>query len=531
MRVPTGPRHPSRSRSLPKAVAAGVTAALLLTACSAGGEAAAGKPNTEPAGVGDLLTVAYQAAPPTLDPAKIDQAFAGFVNPAYEPLIRRASDGSLKPALATSWKYVGKGNKLFELTLREKVTFADGGSLSADGVVKHLRYVQKTGGASAAFLQGATFTASGDRTVRIKFATPNPVVPDILTQDYVIGDVISPKALAKPTALATSTSGAGPYTLDPKATVAGDHYTFVANPHYWNKSDVHYKRVVLRAIANPNTAINALKTGQVDVASADYSVSASAKSAGLQIVQTPFVIQGINFLDRDGSLLKPLGDVRVRQAINYAIDRTAISKALLGEYGVPTSQFTVPGGEGYVAENKNAYPYDLAKAKRLLAEAGYPNGFTLPMLSLPYAGIGTMAQALSDQLGKAGIHVKLRTLNNPNAYLKELSGGDIASAAVGYGYQPTYMEGVGLFMPTAPVFNPRKSTSPELTRLFGELTTASQQERPAAARAIHDWLVDNAWFAPVAASPVFYYARANVGGLKVSAKSPLANLADWYPVR
>ncbi|MGW4874689.1 ABC transporter substrate-binding protein [Streptomyces chartreusis] len=507
-----------------------MAATLLLSACSAGSDVA-GRPKKTAAGVGDRLTMAYQAAPPSLDPAKIDQAFSGYLSPAYEPLIRRASDGSFKPGLALSWRYVGQDNKTFELVLRPKVTFADGETLTAQGVVKHLRYIQKTGGSSAALLTGATFSAPGPRTVRISFATPNPVVPDILTQDYLIGDVISPKALAKPANLSTTTAGAGPYMLDPKETAAGDHYTYVPNPHYWNKKDVHYRRIVLRTIANPNTAVNALKTGQVDVAAADYSVSAAAKSAGLQIVQTPFVIQGINFLDRDGTKLKALGDVRVRQAINYAIDRKAVSTALLGEYGVPTSQFTVPGGEGYVSENKDAYSYNPAKAKQLLAEAGYPDGFTLPMLSSPFAGIGTMSQALSDQLAKVGIRVKLHTVPNPSDYVKQLSSGSIPAAAVGYGYQPTYMEGVGLFMPTASVFNPRKSTSPQLTKLFNNLTTASQHERPAAARAVHKWLVDNAWFAPVAASPVFYYARPTVGGIKVSPKSPLANVADWYAVR
>ncbi|MEU3464324.1 ABC transporter substrate-binding protein [Streptomyces sp. NPDC006733] len=529
--MPLPTRRPRHRWILPKSLAAGLTAALVTSACSAGGTAAPGTAHATPAGVGNLLTMAYQAAPATLDPAKVDQAFAGFVSPAYEPLIRRASDGSLQPGLATSWAYVGTGNKTFELTLRDHVTFADGTALTAQGVVQHFQYIQRAGGTAAALLAGAVITAPGDRTVRLTFALPNPVAPDIMTQDYVIGDVISPTALTAPAALATTTSGAGPYALDPAATVAGDHYAFVANPRYWNKAQVHYKRIVLRVIANPNTALNALKTGQVDAAATDFSISSSAKTAGLQIVQTPFVIQGIALLDRDGSLLKPLGDVRVRRAVNYAIDRGAISKALLGEYGVPTTQFTVPGGEGYVRANATAYPYDPAKARQLLAEAGYPDGFTLPMLSSPFAGIGTMAQALSDQLGKVGIRVKLRTLTNPNAYVSELAGGKTASAAVGYGYQPTYLEGLGLFLPTAPVFNPRKSASPQLTALFGKLAVAAQAQRPAAAQAVQAWLVDNAWFAPVAASPVFYYARPTVGGVKVSPNSPMANLADWYPVR
>jgi peptide/nickel transport system substrate-binding protein len=531
-RVPL-PDPPPRRRSSGRRAFLVAAAAVTLTATAAcsgtGGTDGRGAANTgAPSGVGEQLTLAYPAAPNNLDPAKINQSAALFVTPAYDPLIRRASDGSLEPGLAESWEYVGTDNTVFELTLRSGVTFSDGAELDAAGVVAHLEYVQAAGGPQAGYLVGASFAAPEPMTVRITFGTPNPLAPDILTQDYVIGDVISPAALADPEQLAGSSAGAGPYTLDPEATVAGDHYTYVANPDYWNKDQVHYRKMVLRVITDPNTALNAIRTEQVDVTLGDYSTVEAAKSAGLQVAQVPFVFAGLAFLDRDGSLVPALGDVRVRQAINYALDRETISEALLGEYGLPTEQTGIPGTDDHVEADAGRYAYDPDKARELLAEAGYADGFDLTVLSTPPAGIGAMAQVVADQLSKVGIRVSLQT-KDPNGYMSDLASGRYPAAAIGYGAQPTYIEGPGLFLPSAAVFNPRKSEDPELTALYATLAGASEDERPAAAQAVQHRLIEQAWFAPVVFSPVFYYAAPDLGGLAVTPQSPIPNLVDWYP--
>ena len=206
------------------AVALATTTSVALAAC--GGQVAGTTSTTSSGKTGEVLTVGFSIqGPQTLDPAKAPQNYAWFEELAYEPLIVQRSDGSLAPGLATSWSYTGTGNTTFVLHLRPGVKFSDGSSLTAQGVADDLSYVVKSAGQMSPFFAGDTFTATGPLTVTIKAASPNPDFPQILTQDDVVGDIISAKGLQSPSLLGTQTFGAGPYMLDAAATVAGNQYT------------------------------------------------------------------------------------------------------------------------------------------------------------------------------------------------------------------------------------------------------------------------------------------------------------------
>ncbi|MGN6606294.1 MAG: ABC transporter substrate-binding protein [Jatrophihabitans sp.] len=528
---------PVSSLTLRRATTLACTAALAagLTACGGGSSSRSttstggGKPVA-----GATLTIAAQAPPNSLDPAQVASALTAYTIPAYDSLIYRAADGSLQPDLASSWKAVGSTNQQLDVTLRSGVTFSDGAPVTADAVLASLQYAQKAPGAQAAMLVGMTFTKTGPSSITIKSATPNPMLADTFTQFTGVGQIISPKGLANPKALSASgvSHGAGPYVLDPSATVAGDHYTYTARAGYFDTDRQHYKKIVVRVIANPQSVVNALKTGQVDVAiGGDSSVLSQVTAAGLKVTSVPFVFQGLALLDRSGQVSKPLGDVRVRQAINYAIDRATVTKAVLGASGVPTVQTVVQGADGYSDTAAKQYPYDPAKAKQLLAAAGYPNGFTLPVASAQFAGIDTMAQAIQGQLAKVGIKVQLKTDTDIPTYLGDLTSKKFPAAAVGYGAQPMFQEGQGLFLPTAPVFNGFKSNDPKLTALFAKASAADPTTRAKLDQQMEEYLVDQAWFAPVAFSPVFYFSRPSLGGLQLSGKAPIATPLDWYDTK
>ncbi|MEW1642320.1 ABC transporter substrate-binding protein [Streptomyces sp. NPDC091219] len=528
----------SRTRRAARLTRGGLVAlsaglALTLTACGGGTGATAGAQSTGKAVAGDTLTVAEQQAPPTMNPGSLDLGFVDFTMLSYESLFYLSPDGTVQPALATSWKYVGSGNTELSVTLRPGVKFADGTAVTADAVKASLEYAKKAQGNQAHYLTDATITATGPLTLTIKLAKANPILPTLLTQSYGIGQIISPKGLASASKLTpTDTSqGAGPYIYQPSQSVAGDHYTYTANPSYYDKAKQHYKKIVMKIVQNGQTAVNAMKTGQLDVYKGDYTSAASAKSAGMSTVGLPVILQGLSLIDRDGEVSKPLGDVRVRQAINYAIDRDAVTKALLGDAGTPTVQTVIKGGDGYSADLADSYPYDPAKAKELLKAAGYPDGFTLPVLAATFVGFDTMAQAIAGQLSKVGIKVKVTAVTSITSFVENQTNKKYPAVSGGFTQEPMYLEGLDLFMPGSKVFNGFGSTSAELTKLFDQAAAAAPAERAGLDRQMQEYLVKNAWFAPVAFTPVNYYVRPGIGGVKVSAGAPFASPLAFYATK
>jgi peptide/nickel transport system substrate-binding protein len=520
----------ARRRTGVGAAAVALAAVTSVTLAACGGQTTAGTSHTIGSGkVGEVLTVGFSVqAPATLDPAKAPQNYAWFEQLAYEPLIVQRSDGSLAPGLATSWSYTGTGNTTFVLHLRRGVKFSDGSSLTAQDVVDHLSYVVKSAGQMSSFFAGDTFTATGPLTVTIKSASPNPDFPQILTQDDVVGDIISAKGLQSPSLLGTQTFGAGPYMLDASATVSGDHYTYVPNPNYYDKTSVHWKRVVVKIITDPQSMLNAMKTGQVQLANGDPTTLAAAKQAGLTVTSTPDLWMGVTLADRGGTMAKPLADVRVRQALNYATDRTAISKALFPGTGTAASQPAPPGGYGYDPGLDSAYPYDVSKAKQLLAAAGYPHGFSLKIVTGDYGGENLMAQALAQQWQQAGVNLQVTDDANSNQFYAAAFGAKFPAFMTVFGQVPTWIEGPSLFLPSAS-YNPFHTASASLASLYQQEARSSGAQQDALDRRIEAYLVNQAWFVPVVTIGLPYYSTSAVADTATSAKAPLLELYEVRP--
>ncbi|GAA5193695.1 ABC transporter substrate-binding protein [Rugosimonospora acidiphila] len=502
-------------------VLAGLSAAALLavTACSASST------SDSDGGASKTLTVATVVSPQTLDPAKAVQNNAWLEQLAYEPLIVRRSDGSLAPGLATSWEYHGEGNTTFVLHLRTKVQFSDGTALTAQNVVDHLTYVVASAGQMASFLAGDTFTATDATTVTITSKSANPNFPEIFTQDYNIGGVISSTGLKSPSALGTQTAGAGPYMIDTAQTVAGDHYTYLPNPHYYDPPQVHWAKVVIRVITSPQSVLNAVRTGQADVAVGDPSTVTAARQAGLTVAAAPLLWSGVVLADRGGTMAPALADVRVRQALNYATDRAAIAGALFAGVGQPTNQITVPGGYGYDPALDKTYPYDTAKARSLLTEAGYPQGFTLRMVTPEYQQLNLMAQALKQQWKQVGVNLEITDYANSNQYTSDAFGGKFPAFMTAFGQLPIWMEGPSLLLPSA-AFNPLHHADPALQNLYDQAARATGPDRDALDRQVEAYVTDQAWFVPVVTTSLPYYARKTVTGVRTSAKAPLLELYE-----
>jgi peptide/nickel transport system substrate-binding protein len=200
--------------------------------------------------------------------------------------------------------------------------------------------------------------------------------------------------------------------LLPQETVPGDHCTYVPNKFYYDQSKIVWGKVVSRYMTEPNTVLAAMKTGQVDVAGGDAATADAATAAGINVTSSGRPsFSGMYFWDKVGQLQKAIADVRVRQAMNYALDRPTIARALFGKYATPSSN-PFPGSYAATAKHRDFYKYDAPKARSLLAAAGYPNGFTfkatlLGSVLFPAFKVESVAQTAQKYFADVGIKVDL----------------------------------------------------------------------------------------------------------------------------
>ncbi|SEL30210.1 ABC transporter substrate-binding protein [Streptacidiphilus jiangxiensis] len=462
-----------------------------LTACN-GSSTGGGGTN------GDTLTLVSAAAPASLDPAKANVGSDNwFVNLTYDSLLRMGPGGTVTPDLATAWGYTGSGNREFSLTLRAGVRFADGTPVTAQAVAASLNYARTHGLNQSWDSAIDSVTATGPLTVRIHCSSPHPDLPQLLSQVLLVGSVISPSGLAHQEDLGTASYGAGPYVLDVAHTVSGDHYTYTPNPNYWDKSKIHWKRVVIKVIANPTSALQAVETGQADVLGINSGQVATAKGSGLAVTMSPAAFVGVNLVDRAGVLAPPLKDVRVRQALNYAVDRAAITKAVVQQYGQPTDEISLPGLDGYASDADNHYPYDPARAKQLLAAAGYPDGFALTMETQGFLGIDLVTQAVVAEWRKIGVTVNITTDSSIGQWLGNATSKRFPVLGFGYGGASTYLLSLDWMLPHPTAFNPFASQDPQLTSMLAAAAAAPAAQAPALDQNVMRYVVDQAWFVSV----------------------------------
>jgi peptide/nickel transport system substrate-binding protein len=517
-----------------------LAATLALAACGSTkpGTTAGGTPGANvggSAGGGGTLTIANTEPPGDLNPliSTNDGAQVMYSDLAYEPLIYvDAKTNSYQPGLALKWNYVEDGGA-FVMHLRPNVQFSDGEKLTAQAVVASLKAVKTLHGGLAVYAAVMKrIEATGPLTVKITLTGHDPDLPLLLSQTMMGPDVVSPKALKNDLkGLSTKTVGTGPYMLDPKQTVTGSTYTYVPNPNYYDKSKVHYKKVVLQVIANLSSQLNALRTGQVRFAWGSASTIPQAKAAGLKVYSGPSSWVGALLFDRDGVLAKPLANLKVRQALNYAINRKANAETIYGKgLAEPVAQPQVRGYSGFVESLNNYYPYDPAKAKQLLKEAGYPNGFDLTVgaTTNEYVGSASMANALAQDWDAIGVKVHIKSYATVNQLVTPWINAKLPVTAGGYNGLPMYTQVQQTLTKDAGLFNPFKSTDPALTKLMKAAEDAPTPEASTAAlEAIQKWVVENAWFAPVANSHVIYYADPKLKGVAVSPLAYNANPVGW----
>jgi peptide/nickel transport system substrate-binding protein len=440
---------------------------------------------------------------------------------AYEPLIWAKPDGTNAPGLALKWGFVGGSHKVFQLTLRQNARFSDGEPVTAAAVASSLAaFAAAKNTMSADLGPNPKFKATGKWTVRITMTVPNPSVDVLLTQVAENwGFIVAPKAVANRSLFTKATYGAGPYMLDYAKSAPGDHYTFVPNPYYYDKSAIHVKQLYIKVFTDASSELQALRAGQLDVVtSGDPTAAPTAEAAGFQVTGAPNAVLLIQL----NAKLKPLSDARVRRAMNYALDRKAIVTALYGKYATPSSEAIIPSDADPGLENY--YNYDPAKAKALLTAAGYPNGFAF---TLDYgAGQDKMAALVAHYLDAVGIQTKTTSFATSAAYydrmFKFVDGGWIIGAGTGgttpLDYNP--------FMAPGSAFRGAEPVNKKVDTLF--YTGLKSKDSIKYWKQMWAITVTDAWFLPTVAPNNLYFSVKSVGGVKATQARPYTYPTEWF---
>jgi peptide/nickel transport system substrate-binding protein len=353
------------------------------------------------------LTVAQGIDADTLDPQVTSSSAVWSVTlNIYDTLLTRDRTGKLQSALALSYRPLN--DTTWQVTLRPGVKFHNGEPFDANAVKFSIeRALDRT--VKSVFASSLDTIARVDvvdpLTVNIVTKAPDPILPSRLCMQQ--GQILPPKYAsdAGPEGLAKRPVGAGPYRFVHWR--KDEAVTLEAVADHWRKPKI--AKVVFKPVPEGAGRVAAVKTGAVDIATAIPPVDFAGIQKGDRTTGIEVTSNRAFLLNLDTIGFKPFQDRRVRQALNLAIDKDAIVKNTLNGYGRVLATSVIPEAFGH-NPNIKPYPYDSAKAKKLLAEAGYPNGFQVGFDTTigRYPQDKEIAEVVAGQLAKVGVKVDVQ---------------------------------------------------------------------------------------------------------------------------
>jgi peptide/nickel transport system substrate-binding protein len=316
--------------------------------------------------------------------------------------------------------------------------------------------------------------------------------------------------------------GSGPYIYDADASTQGSSYTLTKNPDYWDSETYPYEKLVLKVFTDNTAGLNALKTGQIDGILADASTVDEAKSSGKEVVTMRGVTTRLLITDHNGEKIPALGDVRVRQAMNMVFDRDAIAEDLYRGYADPAYQIFRVGSDAYLEDlTEDPYPYDVEAAKALMGEAGYADGFTLQIPFFEGQGHDLLFPYVTEQLGQLNITVEQVNLTGPDAITNLLSG-EYPVPLWQLGNYGESLQDIKDYILVDGIWNVSHQPDATIDELWQKvLSSTTDEEKVAAEQEINQYVIDQAWFVPMAYPDGFYAYDPSVEIAKVSDFSAL----------
>lgn len=390
---------------------------IVLSGCSSSGGAsgtggakdAAGTGGSKTAGPAkDTLVVGQDIDAGTLDPQKQGKMpDMNILINIFDTLLTRDADNKLAPALATDWKAVN--DTTWQFKLREGVKFHDGEPFNAD-VVKYSIDRLKNPATKSPIVELNSVKevkVVDANTVDIVTDGPDPILPNKLT---LFGGVMVPPNYIKEKGddnFAKNPVGTGPFKF--VSWQKDNKVVMDANPDYWLGAP-KLKHLTFKIIPNAADMVAALKTGEIDIAAAGVTADVADQlkgNADIDVVSSPWI--RTFYISLDAAQDGPLSKKEVRQALNYAIDVKTIIDTVLGGHASRVATLIPKQNFGYDA-SVAPYEYNPDKAKQLLAQAGYPQGFSIQFdAGNQDSGI---VQIISDMLGKVGVKVQANLVDS-----------------------------------------------------------------------------------------------------------------------
>lgn len=373
---------------------------LALSAAVACALAGPGAVLAKEAGGGGTLRVGANANPSSLDPAT---GGAGsdhvFLYPIFDTLIEWEYDSlKAKPGLAKSWKYTDP--KTLVLTLQEGVKFHDGTAFDAEAVKINLdrNRSDKRSNIRTDLANVESVDVTGPLEVTLHLKEADSALPLILSDRA--GMMMSPKAI-KEFGDRTDRNPVGTGAMKFVSWADGAKLVLARNENYWKAGKPKLDGIEFHIIPDPATRLRAVMSGQADIAYQleGHQLPIMQRMKSLQTFNDPTVYVYQLYVNSSRGALK---DPRVRQALNYAIDRDAFVKATMGGAGEP-AYMNLPKSHWAYSPEARLYDYNPDKAKQLLAEAGYPNGLTLDLRGYNDQASVQKQEFLLNQLAKVGV--------------------------------------------------------------------------------------------------------------------------------
>jgi len=405
----------TKSRFLGTLFALAFLSATALAGCSSGTEADPGdkEQTSAEAKSGGTLVIVRKADANSLDPHFITNIpSANYIfGKVYEGLVKTNKEMEFQPSLATEWKQLD--DVTWEFKLRQGVTFHDGTAFQAHAVKQTMeRVLDKRLGSprAAVFSMVKEVKVVDDFTVQ--FILNDPFAPLLSVLASNEGSILSPKAIGEQgEKLAKHPVGTGPFVFH--SWTPGQEIMLVRNEKYWGAKP-KVDQVVFKVVPEDATRLAMVETGEAHIGDQLplTELERVQSSAAMSLVRTEGLgVEWIGFNVKK----KPFDDVRVRQAIAYAVEKDAIISGVYNNVGSKTDSALSPKVFGF-HPSLRGYDYDLNKAKQLLGEAGYPNGFKTTIITDDRKERINVAEVIQSQLKGIGVDVEVKVMEY-GAYL------------------------------------------------------------------------------------------------------------------